>query len=613
MKIISILLLSTFYLLPTKSQSFEFAFLSDTHIGSSTAAEDLSRTIMDINKMKDRIAFAIVSGDITELGSDAELKEAKELFDQLEVPWYVVPGNHDTKWSESGCNSFRQIFGYERVDFEVGGMKFVGCSSGPNMRMAPGLVPREDLVWLDSIVTELEKTRQPLIFINHYPLDDGLANWYEVVDILKRANTQAMLCGHGHRNKNYDFEGIPGAMGRSNLRAKYRIGGYNLVSVQNDSLFFRERTPGYQTGDVWRKFPLEEQPYQADATPYPRPSYEINEQYPHVKKVWAIQDDSDIAAEIIVVDDLAIYPNANGCVRALNVDSGKEIWAFQTGGRIFSSPVEKDGKIVIASTDSVIYCIEKTAGELIWKKRTEKAIVAHPVIDEDRIYIGSSEGKFRCLDLNTGKDIWTFDEVDFFIETKPAYDEERVYFGSWGTYFYALDKKTGELAWKWNNGRSSRLYSPAACHPVVTNGRVFIVAPDRYVTALDGKTGGEIWRSNEQKGRESICLSEDGSVIYIKSMNDKVFALSTASDELKTEWVVDCQFGYDISPTPCMEKNGMLYVPTDKGVIYAVDTEKKEVSWGQKLSNALINNIYPLENGDVLTTTMDGGVFRLRR
>ena len=96
-------------------------------------------------------------------------------------------------------------------------------------------------------------------------------------------------------------------------------------------------------------------------------------------------------------------------------------------------------------------------------------------------------------------------------------------------------------------------------------------------------------------------------------MNDKVYALSTTSDELKTEGVVDCQVGDDISPTPCVEKNGMLYVPTDKGVIYAVDKEKKEVVWAQKLSNALINNIYPLGNGDVLTTTMDGGIYRLRR
>lgn len=34
-----------------------------------------------------------------------------------------------------------------------------------------------------------------------------------------------------------DFEGIPGVMGRSNLRAKAEIGGYNIVEWTTDSVF----------------------------------------------------------------------------------------------------------------------------------------------------------------------------------------------------------------------------------------------------------------------------------------------------------------------------------------------------------------------------------------
>ncbi len=596
---------------PSIAQNFKFAFLSDTHIGASTAKEDLERSISDINKLEE-LAFVIVTGDITEFGSDKELKEAKNLFDKLDKPWYVVPGNHDTKWSESGCNSFRQIFGYERVNFNYGGIKFIGCSSGPNMRMAPGLVPREDLVWLDSIVQAVKITQQPLIFFNHYPLDEGLANWYEVVQILKKANTQAMLCGHGHRNKTYDFEGIPGAMGRSNLRAKYRIGGYNIVSVTQDSIFFSERTPGYQTKKTWRKFALQKHPYQADRSPYPRPSYLINQKFSEVDKIWEKKDDSDIGAAITSSDGMVFYGNANGYLRALDLENGKELWSFKTRGRIFSNPVLKDNKVVFASTDSTIYCLDKKNGQLLWQKKTAKAIVAHPIIDDEVVYIGSSEGKFRALSLIDGKNIWVFNGVQNFIETQPVFDDERVYFGSWGTYFYCLNKKTGALIWKWNNGHRSRLYSPAACYPVIADGKVFIVAPDRYVTALDAKSGKEIWRSNKHKGRESICISEDGKRIYIKSMNDKVFALSTKSSEMREIWSVDCQFGYEISPSPCIEKNAKLYVPTDDGVVYCIDIRTQKIIWAQKLSNAIITNIYPLENGDVLTATMDGKIVRLK-
>ena len=58
---------------------FRFAFLSDTHIGSpdGKAEEDLRRTVADINQMTD-IAFVVITGDITELGTNEEIKRAKQ-------------------------------------------------------------------------------------------------------------------------------------------------------------------------------------------------------------------------------------------------------------------------------------------------------------------------------------------------------------------------------------------------------------------------------------------------------------------------------------------------------------------------------------------------------
>ena len=53
------------------AQSFKFAHISDTHIGNATAEEDLRRTIHDINA-DTSIQFVILTGDITEFGSDEE-------------------------------------------------------------------------------------------------------------------------------------------------------------------------------------------------------------------------------------------------------------------------------------------------------------------------------------------------------------------------------------------------------------------------------------------------------------------------------------------------------------------------------------------------------------
>src|SRR5688572_20855626 len=75
-----------------------FVHLSDTHIGSGTGADDLRRTVNDINANPD-IQFMVISGDITEFGSDEEIKLAKQILDSLNKPWHIIPGNHDSNWS----------------------------------------------------------------------------------------------------------------------------------------------------------------------------------------------------------------------------------------------------------------------------------------------------------------------------------------------------------------------------------------------------------------------------------------------------------------------------------------------------------------------------------
>lgn len=593
------------------SEPFAFAFISDTHINSTKErpSEDLMRTVRDINQNSD-IEFVVITGDITEFGSDEELEEAYRIFNRLEKPWHIVPGNHDTNWSESGTNSFGSIFGWERFAFTSHGMLFIGCGSGPNMRMAPGLVPREDIVWLRSILAEVEDDK-PVVFLNHYPINSSLANWYLIIDELKKVNIQAILHGHGHRNKAMNYEGIPATMGRSNLRAGDEVGGYNIVSVTKDSMLFSERIPGRNTSKPWRSIELKNHNFSKDTVTYSRPSYSINEKYPDVRVDWSVQDSSDIGTGIVAAEGLAVYANTAGFLVARNIETGEKVWQFKTDGKIYSTPVVSKNSVVFASTDSSIYSVDLFNGTRQWSFKTGKSIVASPSIDNGSVYIGSSEGKFRALSLHNGDLKWTYNDVRGFVSGKPLVDDKHVYFGDWGNYFHALNKRTGKLVWNWTNGSTNRMLSPAAVYPVKSDGKIFITAPDQYITSLDANTGKVVWRSNQHKGRESIGTSADQSLIYTKAMNDSLFAYSASADSMKLKWSLDVGFGYEISPSPISEKDGIIYIPADDGSIYAVDRKKRKVKWVHKISNALVNVIYPLDNGKVLATTMDGRVIKL--
>ena len=607
MKQLLIIFLFFFLMIQAQSQTFRFAHVTDTHVGGSTGAEDLMRTVEDINQLTD-VDFVILSGDVTEFGSEEELLEAKSILSKLTKPSYVTPGNHDSKWSESGNNDFVRIFGAEGFSFEKNGFLFIGTASGPNMRMAPGLVPREQMVFLDSTLVNMKKPDQPIIFVNHYPLDESLSNWYEVIDLLKTRNVQMSLLGHGHNNKLFNFEGIPGVMGRSNLRAKNEIGGYNIVTVTKDTIFYAERTPGVETKPVWCKIPVGLKKFSQDTTKWARPDFSVNEKYPQIKEKWQFQDKSDIGTGIAFSGKISVYANAGGEIVAVNNKSGKIIWRFQTSGKIYSTPAIGSGLVVCASTDQNIYCLNLKSGQIVWKHASKRPIVASPVIDRETVYIGSSEGIFRAIDLKSGQLKWQFDHVKNFVESKPLIYEGAVYFGSWGNAFYALDQQSGKLIWK-REKYDNRMLSPAAVWPVAANGKVFIVAPDRHMTALDAKTGAEIWDSGKYTCRESIGISKDGQLVYIKNMTEGNFlAFSTSAKEQSLVWDCPAYLGYEIAPSPITENEKLIFVPTTNGTVVAIDKTTHQVAWKYKLSNALINAIQPVGENRILVTILDGRV-----
>lgn len=590
---------------------FRFAFISDTHIGSPNGfpEEDLRRTVRDINSMAD-IAFVVLTGDITELGTNDELTLAKQILDSLNVPWYIIPGNHDTGWSESGGLMFTTVFGYDKFSFEYNGVRFLGCASGPYVRMSDGHIPRSAVNWLENELKKL-KPDQPVVFLNHYPIDEGLDNWYEITDRLKKYNTWAVLCGHGHANKSMNFEEIPGVMGRSNLRAKSLVGGYNLVEVRKDSMIFSERRPGTETLTSWAGVKLEKRSFDKNKK-FSRPDFKINNKYNAIKEVWRYASDANVISTPVVANELVIFGNQHGDMAGLSIKDGTKKWEFKTEGSVFSSPASSNGKVVFGSGDGNIYCLKAKTGNLIWKTKTGAAVLASPLISGDEVFIGGSDHTFRKLDLNTGKVLWSFSELSGPVVSTPVLYDGKIIFGAWDKNLYALDKNTGSLFWKWNNGSSIRNYSPAACTPVINDGVVYIVAPDRYITAIEFATGKTLWRNNDATVRESIGISADGKWVYGKTMQDTIVAYKTSRQMQNAAWKMHAGFGYEHVPSMLIENNGSVFFGTKNGVVYSIDPSTQKINWAYKIDNSMVNTVRVIDKSLLVVSTMDGKVVLLK-
>lgn len=586
-------------------KSFRFAFISDTHIGSpnGSAEEDLRRTVRDINAMSD-VAFVVLTGDITELGTNEEIKLARQILDSLDIPWYIIQGNHDTGWSESGGVMFTTVFGYDKFSFEFNGIKFLGCASGPYVRMSDGHVPRDAVNWLDKELKKVKKN-QPVIFLNHYPIDNGLDNWYEITDRLRKHNTWAILCGHGHANKAMNFEDIPGVMGRSNLRAKDNEGGYNLVDVRNDSILFTVRRPVSGNERKWTGVKIESRNYEQEKK-FPRPDYSINDKYSQVKKAWEFSSDANIISTPAVANERVFVGNQNGVMSCFSLKDGKPLWKFRTEGSIFSSPAVANGKLVFGSGDGNVYCVDVNKGKLIWKYKTAASVLGSPVINGDTVFIGGSDHSYLALSSKNGQLIWKFAGLEGPVVSTPLLYQDKIVFGAWDRHLYALNRSNGNLLWKWNNGSSVRNYSPASCIPVASDNIIYVMAPDRVVSAIDAVNGKTLWRSKDGGVRESIGISADGKWIYGKSMQDTIVAYAASREQQSAAWKLHAGFGYEHVPSMLIEKDGHVFFGTKSGVVYCIDPTEKKVVWAHKIDNSMVNTVRVLSKSQLVVSTMDG-------
>ena len=594
---------------------FRFAQLTDLHLSPNNPnpTEDLLRSVAQINAT-DNIDFVLVTGDITEEGDRASMEKVKSCLDLLKVKYYVALGNHETKWSDSGCTAFGEIFGSERFEFEHKGFLFLGFNSGPLMRMAYGHVVPQDIRWMTERMEQAGKDK-PVMLVTHYPMKDGdVDNWYEVTDAVRPYNIRLFIGGHYHANRNERYDGIPGILMRSNLRDKDGKQGYGIYEVTSDSIKVFTQRIG-EPAKQWASFSLTEQYYDRQGKAEKYPDFSVNQEYSKAKEQWVVQTGVGIYCSPAVEKDKVFVGDDLGCLTAYALKNGKKLWSFASGKRIVGTPAVSEGIVVFGSADRNIYGLNAADGSLRWKVEAAEPVLGAVTIHEGIAYVGASDKTFRAIDIQTGKVVWSYNQVKGYIETKPLVVDDKVIFSAWDNTLYALEKATGKEIWTWTGGLTRMHFSPAAVWPVASNGKVFIADPQRAMTAVNLQNGETVWRTFRSQVRETIGLSEDGERVYSKTMNDSIVCYSTLTDTPEQVWASNVGFGYEHAPSMPQEKDGVVYGSTKEGLLFALEAKTGKIIWKHKIGNSLINTVVPLNGREVLFTATSGevGLIRMKK
>lgn len=593
-------------------KAITFAFLVDLHVSPKSASDTALHLIVeDINK--NNIDFTIIAGDISNSGSDIELLAVKKALDRLVKPYYILPGNHETNWSESAGLTYKKLWGDDHFLFNFNGYLIVGFNTGPYMKMGDGYVKQEDLFWLKRQLLNQNADNKIIISFSHYPLSDGLDNWPEVTDILKSFDCRLAFCGHGHRLTLMNFNGIPGIMGRTSLPGNSSGAGYNLVKLRNDTVqVFNKELAGVLTKPVIKLNYMKPDTLSMISISQ-LPDYSVHRDFCNSTVVAGLSDTVSIFSGPCLADDtILIYGNSLGYLKAVGTASKKIIWQKKIQGPLYSTPVSSEGIVVLGTVDGNIIGLDALDGRQLWLVSTGKPVLAEGAIEDGYVYIGGGNPGFYKVNIRNGEILWHFDGIAGLIQGRPALSGSSVIFGAWDTYLYCLDKNSGSLRWKWNNGKTQKLYSPGNIFPVYSNGKVFIVAPDRFMTALDEVTGKEIWRTNSHQVRESMGVSPDGLIVYAKLMNDTVIAVSATESYPKTIWKVDAGFGYEHNPCPITTTGKTVLAATRDGMLIAINTDTKKILWKYKAGNSSVNKIVPADDQTFWVTLAEGKIIGIK-
>lgn len=226
----SVLVLFVFTNSKVFAENIRFVQVADAHltVGSEYSMNVLKSAVDDINKQSG-ISFVVFTGDNINNPKEENLREFVSIVSKLNVPYYVVLGNHDV-YKSNGLSKVRYyeilrernlLYPQRKPNYKFTKNGFVFLVVDGAKEVIPGSVGyyREDtLAWLEKELTK--NAKKDVVILQHFPVEypEGSDNrlrthrTYKVEEyqalLSKHHNVLAVISGHFHVNSENMKDGV---------------------------------------------------------------------------------------------------------------------------------------------------------------------------------------------------------------------------------------------------------------------------------------------------------------------------------------------------------------------------------------------------------------------
>ena len=229
-----------------KQQAFSFIQLCDPQLGMGGYEHDVETLKQAVEQINDiDCDFVVICGDLVHHASDSTYARFHSLIERLEVPCYLVAGNHDVGNvpTDSTLHYYRNKVGEDYYEFLNRGYSFIVINS-QLWKTDVGEESRKHDSWFRETLDKARADQHPVVVLGHHPMfidQENEAEEYsnlpvdrrkELLNLFAGSQVKAYLSGHRHETLVNSYQEI------------------QLVSGETTSKNFDKRPMGFRHWEV---------------------------------------------------------------------------------------------------------------------------------------------------------------------------------------------------------------------------------------------------------------------------------------------------------------------------------------------------------------------------
>jgi len=241
------------------------AHLSDLHFGKIAHPGIVNAIVQEVNTRD--LDLVAISGDLTQRARKAEYKAASSMLRAFEVPFVVVPGNHDVyPWWRPIHRLLMPLRRYHRHISEVDsptfhrpGLAVLGINSAHGRTVKGGRIGSVEQENISEFFERLDTSVFKVLVVHHHLTQiqalgphDVARNARKALQLAGRVGVDLILCGHLHVSHIEPIEIMPenyrvviasaGTATSSRGRGERRMTNfYNVISIDEHVFTVEER------------------------------------------------------------------------------------------------------------------------------------------------------------------------------------------------------------------------------------------------------------------------------------------------------------------------------------------------------------------------------------